>query len=125
MAARALGVTILGQLRLYLLVLGHQLLDLRLQHRNLAHLRPQGGVLGFQLGNTLIWPHAPVLYPQRRSVRSVPPLLGARSTLGGRQSRTRRGDSRMADQVRVFVSYHHSPEEDIFTARLADGPERE
>ena len=26
----------------------------------------------------------------------------------------------MADQVRVFVSHHHSPEEDVFTARLAD-----
>jgi hypothetical protein len=25
----------------------------------------------------------------------------------------------MADQVRVFVSHHHSPEEDTFTARLA------
>jgi hypothetical protein len=25
----------------------------------------------------------------------------------------------MADQVRVFVSHHHSPEEDAFTARLA------
>src|SRR5690349_19554389 len=24
----------------------------------------------------------------------------------------------MADQVRVFVSHHHSPEEDVFTARL-------
>jgi hypothetical protein len=24
----------------------------------------------------------------------------------------------MADQVRVFVSHHHSPEEDTFTARL-------
>jgi hypothetical protein len=24
----------------------------------------------------------------------------------------------MADQVRPFVSHHHSPEEDIFTARL-------
>jgi hypothetical protein len=24
----------------------------------------------------------------------------------------------MADQVRVFVSHHHSPEEDTFTTRL-------
>lgn len=24
----------------------------------------------------------------------------------------------MPDQVRVFVSHHHSPEEDVFTARL-------
>ena len=26
----------------------------------------------------------------------------------------------MADQVRVFVSHHHSPEEEVFTARLVD-----
>jgi hypothetical protein len=29
----------------------------------------------------------------------------------------------MADQVRVFVSHHHSPEEDAFTARLVAGLE--
>src|SRR5258705_5366114 len=58
-------VAVLGQSRLQVLDLGHQLLDLRLQRRNLAPPHPQCGILGFQLSDAFGWGHAPMLSPQR------------------------------------------------------------
>jgi hypothetical protein len=52
-----------GESRMQVLDLGDQLVDLRLQQRNLAHPRPQGGMLGFQLGDAVVWRHAPRLHP--------------------------------------------------------------
>jgi hypothetical protein len=42
---------------------------------------------------------------------------------GGQAETRHQGGEGMADQVRVFVSHHHSPEEDAFTARLVAGLE--
>ena len=68
-------MALLGQPRLQLLDLGGQFLDLRLQLRDLAHPRPQHGILRVPCGAAVVWRHALMLRLQRKSAGIVPSAL--------------------------------------------------
>jgi hypothetical protein len=62
-------VAVFGGPRLQVLDAGHQRLDLRVQH---AVVRPQVGILGFQLADAfLCCPHASMLHLHRKSAQTV------------------------------------------------------